>query len=96
MKKFLALPLLLALGSPAQAITWEEFWEPFDHDHAHRIEVIHYNERPQYIQPRTCIKEVRRTKWVPGRWRGDVYIYGHYMGVVRDKRCPCRRLTWRD
>lgn len=92
MKKFLALPLLLALGSPAQAITWDDFWEPFEPDH--RIEVIHYNDRPQYIRPRTCIKEVRRTRWVPGRWRRDVYIYGHYKEVARTKRVPCHRLSW--
>ena len=94
MKKVLAAIAALTLATPAQALTWEEFWEPFEPDH--RIEVIHYNERPQYIRPRTCIKEVRRTRWVPGRWRGDVYIYGHYREVVRDKRVPCRRLTWRD
>ena len=91
-KLLAASVLLVGFASPAQAITWNDFWEPFDHDH--RIEVHHYHDRPQYIRPTTCIKEVRQTRWVPGRWRGDVYIYGHYKEVVRDRRVPCRRLDW--
>ena len=34
--KLLALPfILLATATPAQAITWGEFWEPFKSDHHH-------------------------------------------------------------
>ena len=36
MKKVLAAVAALTLATPAQALTWEEFWEPFTDDHHHR------------------------------------------------------------
>lgn len=46
MKKVFAAAAVaaLALSTPAQALTWEEFWEPFNDDHHHHV---HYRrDRP--------------------------------------------------
>ena len=40
MKKVLAAVAALTLATPAQALTWEEFWEPFNDDHHHHH--VHY------------------------------------------------------
>ena len=37
MKKVLAAVAALTLAAPAQALTWEEFWESFNDDHHHHI-----------------------------------------------------------
>ena len=35
-KLLLAMVGVLALSAPANAITWNEFWEPFENNHTHR------------------------------------------------------------
>jgi len=49
MRSLLLAPLLL-FATPANAITWEEFWDPFTgHRHTHqRVHVIHehHHSRP--------------------------------------------------
>lgn len=58
--KLLALPLILLAAAPAQALTWKEFWEPFDGGHHH-----HYRRYPAL-----CEVVVEYEQWVPGnRWR---------------------------
>ena len=58
--KLLALPLILLAAAPAQALTWNEFWEPFDGGH--------YHHHRRY--PARCEVVVEYEQWVPGnRWR---------------------------
>jgi hypothetical protein len=60
--KLLALPLILLTAAPAQALTWREFWEPFDGGY--------YYNRPYYRGPVRCEVVVEYEQWVPGnRWR---------------------------
>jgi len=48
MKKYLFLFAgLTLLAAPANAITWKEFWEPFDGNQAHH----HYHPRPRRPKP---------------------------------------------
>jgi hypothetical protein len=49
--KLLALPLMLLMATPANAITWREFWEPFEVEH-------HHHHRPRRRQ--VCTEEVYR------------------------------------
>ena len=42
-KLLLAMAGVLALATPASAITWNEFWEPFTSDNHY-----HYSPRPYY------------------------------------------------
>ena len=45
-KLLLSLGGVLLLSSPANAITWNEFWEPFDGDvHVHRPHHGHHGHR---------------------------------------------------
>jgi len=85
-KLTLAALAALSLATPAQALTWEEFWEPFDHDH---IEHHHHYHRPR---PRMCTKYVTKKRYVPGHYRGNVWIYGHWTERSRQKRVPCYTL----
>jgi hypothetical protein len=63
---------------PASAITWEEFWEPFNGR-------IYYNDR---YRVRYCTDRIRRTEYVPGnRWRSG-YVRTWYDTVT----VPCRYL----
>jgi hypothetical protein len=58
--KLLSIFSLVLLTSPASAITWKEFWEPF-------------NDRGYYSYPvrrySLCRREVYREQYIPGdRW----------------------------
>lgn len=77
--KFFILPLLLVLATPAQAITWKEFWEPFT-----REEPVRYYRRVE------CSVIITDRIWIPGYYRGPWdYVEGHY--ELRDviRRVPC-------
>ena len=53
-KKLLAASVLLVgFASPAQAVTWREFWEPFQHSHHH------HHHRPK----RKCFDNVYTESW---------------------------------
>jgi len=82
MKRILPLIILISFSSPAQAITWKEFWEPFRGDHHH-----YYRPRPHYRgESEICTKEVYKEEYVPG----DIYRPG-YVRRWRDSfRVPCR------
>jgi len=43
-KLLAASVVLVGISSPAQAITWGEFWGPFKSDHHHH----HHHHRPRY------------------------------------------------
>lgn len=91
MKKLaLATLLLLSAAAPANALTWKEFWEPFDgHGHYESHHYHHYYERPRR---RMCEVQVTRRVWVPGRWLGRYeYVEGYYEKQTRLKYKPCGR-----
>ena len=96
MKRLLLLPLLL-LATPvrAEALTWKEFWEPFQesyhHGHSHRPDPHlrdwkydhgHYHPRPRR---RKCEVIVTKKYWVNGHYLGGgpVWSPGHY--ITRDE-----------
>jgi len=54
MKKYLfLLGGLTLLTTPANAITWKEFWEPFDGNHSHNY---HYHYDGGHHRPSVCHK----------------------------------------
>lgn len=61
-------------ATPAQAITWKEFWEPFKdghhHHHVHR-EVHHYHHPAP--RRRRCRYKVRRERYIPGDYYHEGY-----------------------
>jgi hypothetical protein len=62
MKPLLLTLTLLTISTPAQAITWKEFWEPFGRDEHHHH---HYREYSPM-----CHERIVREEYVPGgRWR---------------------------
>lgn len=62
--KFLPLLFLSFLPVSAEAITWNEFWEPFTH------------ERPRYERTyvATCNRRVYREQYVPGNYWRSGYV----------------------
>lgn len=55
--KLLALPfiLLIATASPAEAITWKEFWDPLKtENHYHVGGPVHRYRRPGRRRPAMC------------------------------------------
>lgn len=90
-KTSLAALAALTLATPAQAITWEEFWEPFDNDT--QVHIYHNHPRPRRIRPRMCEKWVVRDQWVPGYYdRRDRWVRGHWVTKEKLKRVPCYKL----
>ena len=62
MKPLLLTLTLLTISTPAQAITWREFWEPFGRDEHHH----HYYREYSPM----CHERIVREEYVPGgRWR---------------------------
>ena len=96
MKKLLALSLLALpmLATPANAITWEDFWEPFDSD----VEIHHhYHEhgRPRrYRRPpvRKCVMRVEKDRFVPGYMLNGRWVHGYWTTVYKRKLVPCWKL----
>jgi hypothetical protein len=90
--KFLALPLLLAAtATPASALTWGEFWEPFQGDTHH-----HYIERDYYrhhVPRRTwCWDYVQHEEYISGDYsRSGRYRPGWVRKWTERVRVPCRR-----
>lgn len=72
--KLLPILLLPFFSLPAQAITWEQFWEPFTY------------ERPYYREYiRMCRERVFHEEYVPGnRWRS-----GYVRRWTESVRVPC-------
>ncbi len=89
--KLLALPLLLLCAAPANALTWKEFWEPFQGDGHYHYYDSHYHR--DYYRPRRhmCEVQVTRRVWIPGRWLGQYeYVEGYWEKQTRLKWRPCR------
>lgn len=69
MKKLLLILPLTFLPLPAQAITWKEFWKPFNNGS--------YYYQPYY--PRTyyvpmCNRTVYREEYIPGDYWNSGYV----------------------
>ena len=85
--------VLVGFASPAQAVTWGEFWEPFTgHGHTHH----HHYHRPE---PRRCKRTVTIREWVPGYYDGSYtyeegphWIPGRYRRRTRTRWVPCSRV----
>ena len=108
MKKLLfGLPLLL-LAAPvrAEALTWKEFWEPFQesyhYGHSHgspHWQDWHYDHhhprRPHYGPYRKrCEVTITKKYWVPGHYlgHGNTWIPGYWekRDVIEWERCRRR------
>ena len=57
---------------PANALTWKEFWEPFQDDHHHYH--YDYGHHHHYHRPRRCEVVVHREMWVPGNYYRSGYM----------------------
>lgn len=76
--KYLAFLLLLITPS-ASAITWKEFWEPFDNGP--------YYRSPVYYVP-MCNRTVYREEYVPG----NIWRPGYVRYWKETIRVPCSSL----
>ena len=94
MKLLVAASALLLAATPAQALTWKEFWEPFDgeHHHGHVHHYHHHAPRPQCKVTRT------RKVWVEGYYTGfyeapgrPEWIPGRWTYKTRTRWVPCHR-----
>lgn len=73
------LPLLLVLlASPANAITWNQFWRPFNNGSYYRSP-FYYNYTP------VCTQLVYHREYVPG----DGYRYGYVRTWSERVQVPC-------
>lgn len=79
-KLLAASVVLVGFASPAQALTWKEFWDPFTEDHHHHH---HHYSRPR--PERVCYRQEYREEYIPGNSHTPGYVR-----VYRDKvRIPC-------
>jgi hypothetical protein len=85
-KLLAASVVLVGAASPAQAVTWGEFWEPFTGDrHHHRVERHYYHPAPP--PPRMC-----RRKQVVDTWVEPTPFYpGYWSQRIRWTWEPCHR-----
>ena len=89
--KFLALPLLLAAtATPASALTWGEFWEPFEVQHHHHIERDYYRH---HVPKRSwCWDYVQHEEYIEGDYsRSGRYRPGWVRKWTERVRVPCTR-----
>jgi hypothetical protein len=62
--KFFPLLFLAFIPTPVQSITWNEFWQPFTHNH------VRYER--SYVP--MCNKKVYREQYVPGNYWRSGYV----------------------
>lgn len=78
--KFLPFFLLFFLSTPSKAITWKEFWEPFNNG------PYYYSPSSIYI-PSICSEEIYREEYVPG----NQWSPGYVRRWKEIRRVPCSR-----
>lgn len=61
--------VFLFLSSPAYALTWKEFWEPFNSNYQYR----YYFPNPTRSYE-VCKKEIYREKYIPGDMFSPGYV----------------------
>ena len=78
--------MLCVTATPAQAITWKEFWEPFNNGSSH------YHYRPSYpryywgpYDDEICKKTTYREEYIPGNIHRPGYVQRHR----ETYRVPC-------
>lgn len=59
---------------PANALTWKEFWEPFQDDHHHHYHYDHGHHGHYHRPRRRCEVVVHREMWVPGNYYRSGYM----------------------
>jgi hypothetical protein len=72
--KFLPFLLLAFLSSPAKAITWGEFWEPFRSDEHHHH---HYDYGHHHVP--MCRRKLYNEEYVPGYYTRHGHLVGGYV-----------------
>jgi hypothetical protein len=74
------LPFLLLLLSPlpASAITWNQFWRPFNDGH-------YYYQRPYSYNRSLCNRTIYREKYIPATY----YQPGYIRRWTEVKTVPC-------
>jgi len=65
--KLLLLISTIFLATPSQAITWKEFWKPFNHGSG-----VYYYTRP--YTNNVCFRNVYREQYIPGNQWSHGYI----------------------
>jgi hypothetical protein len=78
--KYLTALTLVLLATPAQAITWKEFWEPFRGDY-------HYHRHQRVERQVSCTKRIYHEEYVPGTEWSPGYVR-NWTQVVK---VPCVR-----
>jgi|ETNvirenome_6_85_1030632.scaffolds.fasta_scaffold13245_7 hypothetical protein len=82
MKVFISLLSLLAIATPAQAITWEEFWDPFTSDRVY----VTPSYRPRYYEENEyCTRYTYREEYIPG----NIHRPGYVRRYRDNYRVPC-------
>ena len=70
--KLLPFILLPFLATPANALTWEQFWAPFDGHH------YHHHHRDYYEDP-MCRRRLYNEEYVPGYYTRNGHRVGGYV-----------------
>ena len=70
--KLLPFILLPFLATPANALTWEQFWAPFDGHH------YHHHHRDYYEEP-MCRRRLYNEEYVPGYYTRNGHRVGGYV-----------------
>jgi len=65
--KLLLLLSTIFLATPSQAITWNQFWRPFNHGTG-----VYYYNRP--YTNHTCFRDVYREQYIPGNHWSPGYV----------------------
>ena len=76
--KLLLLVSTIFLSTPSQAITWNEFWKPFNHGSS-----VYYNTRTNTNH--VCFRNVYREQHIPG----NKWSPGHVSSWVERVTVPC-------
>lgn len=74
MTKILTFLALIFISTPSQAITWEEFWEPFSYEYGSKIKTVE------------CYKTIYYERYIPG----NGYSRGYVRSWIEKVRIPCR------
>jgi|TARA_A100001388_G_scaffold221789_1_gene172514 hypothetical protein len=82
MKLILTALATLTFATPAQALTWKEFWEPFVVDHHHHHGHYYHGDGCEPIK-------YDYHRWVSGYWNGRRWVSGYYHVETRTKYVGC-------
>ena len=79
MKKLILIFSLVLTSTPANAITWNQFWRPFGNGGSY------YYNNSYGTRPRMCNRRVYREQYVPG----DRYRPGYVRRWYENTLMPC-------